>query len=64
VPIIGIGFYPKLLTQIYDTKTAQIIARIRDVNPVLVAQKAEARILAERVDLTQSALPVEAPVLR
>lgn len=64
VPIIGIGFYPKLLTQIYDTKTSQIIARVREVNPVLMAQKAEASALAERMDLTQSALPDQAPVLR
>jgi hypothetical protein len=41
------------LTQIYDTKTSQIVARIRGSNPVLIAQKAEAMALAE-----------SAPVLR
>ncbi|OLP17967.1 NAD(P)H-quinone oxidoreductase subunit 4 [Leptolyngbya sp. 'hensonii'] len=36
VPIIGIGFYPKLLTQIYDAKTMQITERIRQSLPSLV----------------------------
>jgi NAD(P)H-quinone oxidoreductase subunit 4 len=40
VPIIGIGFYPKLLTQIYDAKTLQLTARLRDQVPTLAAQKA------------------------
>jgi len=30
IPIIGIGFYPKLLTQVYDAKTEQLTARLRD----------------------------------
>jgi len=29
VPIIGFGLYPKLITQVYDTKTIQISERIR-----------------------------------
>ncbi|HEY9896484.1 MAG TPA: NAD(P)H-quinone oxidoreductase subunit 4, partial [Candidatus Sericytochromatia bacterium] len=39
VPIIGIGLYPKLLTQIYDVKTQQLTARLREQVPSL-AQKA------------------------
>ncbi|MFN4066389.1 MAG: photosynthetic/respiratory NAD(P)H-quinone oxidoreductase subunit D1 [Thermosynechococcus sp.] len=38
VPIIGIGFYPKLLTQIYDATTGQVIARVREVVPPLAQQ--------------------------
>ena len=29
MPIIGIGFDPKLLTQVYDAKTEEITARLR-----------------------------------
>ncbi|MCA1991180.1 MAG: photosynthetic/respiratory NAD(P)H-quinone oxidoreductase subunit D1 [Coleofasciculus sp. S288] len=36
VPIIGFGFYPKLLTQIYDATTEQLTARLRDSVPSLV----------------------------
>jgi NAD(P)H-quinone oxidoreductase subunit 4 len=35
VPIIGIGLYPKLLTQIYDVKTQQLTARLREQVPSL-----------------------------
>ncbi|MEM9218195.1 MAG: NAD(P)H-quinone oxidoreductase subunit 4 [Cyanobacteria bacterium P01_F01_bin.150] len=30
VPIIGIGFYPKLATQTYDVKTTAVMARMQD----------------------------------
>ncbi|MGG6292956.1 NAD(P)H-quinone oxidoreductase subunit 4 [Leptolyngbya sp. AN02str] len=30
IPIIGIGFYPKLVTQLYDAKTSQITAQMQD----------------------------------
>ena len=36
VPIIGIGFYPKLVTQIYDATTTQLTARARSSVPSLV----------------------------
>ena len=36
VPIIGIGFYPKMLTQIYDASTQQLTARLRAAVPTLV----------------------------
>jgi len=35
VPIIGIGLYPKLLTNIYDATTTQLTARLRDSVPSL-----------------------------
>ena len=36
VPIIGIGLYPKVLTQIYDSTTVQLTARLRESVPTLV----------------------------
>jgi NAD(P)H-quinone oxidoreductase subunit 4 len=35
IPIIGIGLYPKLLTQMYDSTTLQLTARLRDSVPAL-----------------------------
>jgi NAD(P)H-quinone oxidoreductase subunit 4 len=62
VPIIGIGFYPKLLTQIYDVKTLQLTARLRDAMPVLAAdQSAEPIALLQQSQLSQSQ---NAPVVR
>ena len=40
VPIIGIGLYPKMLTQVYDSTTLQLTARLRDSVPSLAQQKA------------------------
>jgi len=39
VPIIGIGFYPKVLTQVYDATTVQLTARLRSAVPTLAQQK-------------------------
>jgi NAD(P)H-quinone oxidoreductase subunit 4 len=39
VPIIGIGLYPKILTQIYDATTSQLTARLRDSVPTLVQKQ-------------------------
>jgi NAD(P)H-quinone oxidoreductase subunit 4 len=36
VPIIGIGLYPKILTQVYDSTTVQLTARLRQSVPTLV----------------------------
>jgi len=41
VPIIGIGLYPKLLTQIYDAKTMQLTARLRNSLNELTAERKE-----------------------
>ncbi len=35
VPIIGIGLYPKLLTQVYDSTTSKLVATLRDAVPTL-----------------------------
>ncbi|MFO5527174.1 MAG: NAD(P)H-quinone oxidoreductase subunit 4, partial [Cuspidothrix sp.] len=39
VPIIGIGFYPKMITQAYDVKTVKIAAHTRQVLPVIAHQQ-------------------------
>lgn len=41
VPIIGIGFYPKLLTEIYDSTAQQLVVRMREAVPTLAVQKTE-----------------------
>ncbi len=35
VPIIGVGFYPKLLTQIYDETTTSLTAHLRESVPTI-----------------------------
>ncbi|BAZ25933.1 proton-translocating NADH-quinone oxidoreductase subunit M [Kalymmatonema gypsitolerans NIES-4073] len=42
IPIIGIGLYPKMLTQIYDATTVQLTERLRASVPALADQKAPA----------------------
>jgi NAD(P)H-quinone oxidoreductase subunit 4 len=49
IPIIGIGFYPKLLTQVYDSKTVQLTARLRDSVPTLAEQAPVQEPLAAQV---------------
>ena len=39
VPIIGIGLYPKMLTQVYDSTTLKLTARLRDSVPTLAQQR-------------------------
>jgi NAD(P)H-quinone oxidoreductase subunit 4 len=53
IPIIGIGFYPKLLTQIYDVKTLEITAKLENSLDTLANQQMRSRPLALR--------PLEAP---
>ena len=38
VPIIGIGLYPKMLTQVYDSTTTQLTALLRGSVPSIVAK--------------------------
>ncbi|NMF66378.1 NAD(P)H-quinone oxidoreductase subunit 4 [Brasilonema octagenarum] len=42
IPIIGIGLYPKMLTQMYDATTVQLTARLRHSVPALADQEAPA----------------------
>jgi NAD(P)H-quinone oxidoreductase subunit 4 len=39
IPIIGIGFYPKMITQAYDVKTVEVAAHARQVLPVIARQQ-------------------------
>jgi NAD(P)H-quinone oxidoreductase subunit 4 len=39
VPVIGIGLYPKLVTQTYDVKTVQVATHARQVLPVVAQQQ-------------------------
>jgi len=48
VPIIGIGLYPKMLTQVYDATTVQLTARLRDSVPSLVAKAAADKTVSLR----------------
>ncbi len=52
VPIIGIGLYPKILTQVYDATTVQLTARLRNSLPTLAGSASVA--LGE---------PMEAPAI-
>ncbi len=56
IPIIGIGFYPKLVTQIYDAKTIAVTAELRDSLSTLAEQQTRSRPLALQ--------PMQAPSLQ
>ena len=59
VPIIGIGLYPKLLTQMYDSTTLQLTARLRDAVPALIA----ARESGEGAAIAAAFEPMAAPAI-
>ncbi|MEB3251897.1 MAG: NAD(P)H-quinone oxidoreductase subunit 4 [Cyanobacteriota bacterium] len=59
VPIIGIGLYPKLATQVYDSKTVQVAGRIEST--VLLAEP-PATLYTHILRLPQTAL-ANAPAL-
>jgi NAD(P)H-quinone oxidoreductase subunit 4 len=46
VPIIGVGFYPKLLTQIYDSTTSALTAHLRDAVPTIAHKESPANSLS------------------
>lgn len=58
VPIIGIGLYPKLITQIYESTTAELTAHLRDSVPAL--QRIAAQQALPQPGVSQSAF--EAPL--
>ncbi|MFM5999589.1 MAG: NAD(P)H-quinone oxidoreductase subunit 4 [Dolichospermum sp.] len=39
IPVIGIGFYPKMITQVYDVKTVEVAAHARQVLPIIARQQ-------------------------
>lgn len=55
VPVIGIGLYPKLLTQIYDAKTLSITAELQNSLSTLADQQTRSKPLA--------AEPLRAPAI-
>lgn len=57
VPIIGIGFYPKILTDMYDATTVQLTAKLRDAVPTLVQESPVASVSAIPSE------PLKAPVI-
>jgi NAD(P)H-quinone oxidoreductase subunit 4 len=58
VPIIGIGLYPKILTQIYDSTTVQLTARLRNSVPTL-AKAAHRKIAVLRApEIVDTALEI------
>jgi NAD(P)H-quinone oxidoreductase subunit 4 len=60
VPIIGIGLYPKILTQIYDVKTLQLTDRLRQGLQNVAHQPVPAKSLAfHGVEYT----PIKAPAI-
>ena len=54
IPIIGIGLYPKIVTQIYDSSTHQLTALLRDSVPSLIQ---ESRTAANPYDLLSAQAP-------
>jgi NAD(P)H-quinone oxidoreductase subunit 4 len=40
IPIVGIGFYPKVATQTYDVKTVAIATQVHNVLPLVAQTKA------------------------
>ncbi|MEA5536602.1 NAD(P)H-quinone oxidoreductase subunit 4 [Crocosphaera sp. XPORK-15E] len=55
IPIIGIGLYPKIVTQIYDATTSQLTARLRHSVPSLV----------EKVEVASTYnMPLKAPAIK
>ena len=47
VPIIGVGFYPKLLTQIYDSTTTTLTAHLRESVPTLIHKESTSIAIGE-----------------
>jgi NAD(P)H-quinone oxidoreductase subunit 4 len=55
IPIVGIGFYPKMITQVYDSKTLEITARLQDALPTVAEQRLNSEPMA--------AAPLAAPTI-
>lgn len=46
LPVLGIGFYPKLATQTYDVKTTEVAAVVRNALPVFAQQREQNRLFS------------------
>jgi NAD(P)H-quinone oxidoreductase subunit 4 len=69
VPIMAIGFYPKLATQTYDVKTVAVasqlqapISRIAQARSEMAIAAAKAPALANRVNHPTALLPIHFPL--
>jgi NAD(P)H-quinone oxidoreductase subunit 4 len=56
VPIVGIGIYPKLITQVYDSTTNKLTAILRDSVPSLIRQASKPKIDSAMVSLSAPAI--------
>jgi NAD(P)H-quinone oxidoreductase subunit 4 len=54
VPIIGVGCYPKILTQIYDSTTVQLTARLREAVPTIAHRALPASIAFSAPDIKEA----------
>ena len=56
IPIIGIGFYPKLVTQTYDVTTVAVAAHLRQALPT-IAQAKDSSLYGSSIDLRSPTIP-------
>jgi NAD(P)H-quinone oxidoreductase subunit 4 len=54
VPIIGVGCYPKILTQIYDATTVQLTAHLREAVPSIARRHLDASIGLSAPDIKKA----------
>jgi NAD(P)H-quinone oxidoreductase subunit 4 len=57
LPVIGIGLYPKLLTQTYDVKTVEIASHVRSAASMVAHQPLEFSQMSSASTFTRSATP-------
>jgi NAD(P)H-quinone oxidoreductase subunit 4 len=56
VPIVGIGIYPKMITQIYDSTTNQLTAMLRNSVPSLIQQASKPKTHPAMISFTAPAI--------
>jgi NAD(P)H-quinone oxidoreductase subunit 4 len=61
IPIVGIGFYPKMAMQVYDAKTVAVNAEVRE-SYIQIAQE-NPRIYANQLLIPKIAQAQRAPTL-
>ena len=61
MPIIGIGLYPKLATQTYDSTTVAVAAHLRDALPMIA--RSEHTSLYARVSAEHSQTAIATPII-
>ena len=61
IPIIGIGFYPKIATQTYDSTTVAVAAHLRDALPTIA--RSENTSLYARSNAVQSQNEISSPLI-